>query len=137
MNEGIQKSFKRGIDIISVLSKDVVNDDGSIIRAKGLNNLILRTMDKVKNAIDSQSYVYIINCIQRKVQNIIFNNSKYQLNIYNNNNITNIIITFFDDIIGGLDPASKRLITENINKLQLMCSTAKFDVEIMDFMIKF
>ena len=87
-------------------------------------------MDKVKNAIDSQSYVYIINCIQRKVQNIIFNNSKYQLNIYNNNNITNIIITFFDDIIGGLDPASKRLITENINKLQLMCSTAKFDVEL-------
>ena len=136
IRKGIENSFKREIEFIPVLSKDVVNDDGSIIKAKGLNILISRTMDKVKNAIDSQSFVYVINFIQRKVQNIIVNNNYNQFNIYNNN-IINSIITFFNDIIGGLDPIAKKLITENINNLQLKCKNSKFDVEIMDFMRKF
>lgn len=136
IKKGIENSFIREIEFIPVLSKDVVNEDGSIFKAKGLNTLISRTMDKVKNAIDSQSFVYVINFIQRRVQNIIVNNNYNQFNIYNNN-IINSIIKFFNDIIGGLDSISKKLITENINNLQLKCKNAKFDVEVMDLMRQF
>ena len=135
MQKGIENSFKKGIEFVPVLSKDIVNDDGSIIKAKGLSTLISKTMDKVKNAIDSQSFVYINNCIKTKVENIIINNNNYQINNYNNNNnITDFIIKFFNEAIGGLDNSSKKLISENINILQLKCKNAKFDVEVMDLM---
>ena len=136
MRNGIDKAFKREIEFVEVLSKDVINDDGTVIKSKGLNKLIRRTMYKVKNAIDSQSFVYVINHIKRKVENLILNKN-YQLNDNNNDNIINCIIKFFNDIIGELKPIATKLITENINKLQLMCGNAKFDVEILDFVRKF
>ena len=135
MKNGIDNAFKREIEFVEVLSKDVINDDGTIIKSKGLNSLISKTMNKVKNAIDSQSFVYVINYIKKKVQNLILNKNN-QLNV-NNNDIINSIINFFNDIIGELSPIAIKLITENINKLQLMCGNAKFDIEILDFVRKF
>ena len=134
MEKGIKNCFEKGIEFIPVLSKDVENDDGSIIRAKGLDNLISKTMNKVKDAIDSQSYVYIINYIKNKVHNIFLKNNT---NDNDNNNIANNIITYFTDNIGRLDPTSKKFIVENIDNLKLKCKNAKFDFEIMDFMTKF
>ena len=135
MKNGIDNAFKREIEFVEVLSKDVINDDGTVIKSKGLDKFISKTMNKVKNAIDSQSFVYVINYIKKKVQNLILNKNN-QLNV-NNNDIINSIINFFNDIIGELSPIAIKLITENINKLQLMCGNAKFDIEILDFVRKF
>ena len=98
-------------------------------------------MNKVKNAFDSQSFIYVINYIQRKVQNLIANrnnNNRFIINNQNNrNNIADCIIKLFNDIIGELPEVSKKLIIENISNLQLLCGKTNFDVEIMDFMKKF
>lgn len=54
------------MEFVQVLAKDVVNDDGTAIKKFGLNNLISRTMYKIKNSIDSMPFIYVINCIQKK-----------------------------------------------------------------------
>ena len=141
LKNGIDNAFYRQIEFVSVLSKDAVNEDGTTYKAKGLNNLISKTMNKVKNAFDSQSFIYVINYIQRKVQNLIANrnnNNRFIINNQNNrNNIADCIIKLFNDIIGELPEVSKKLIIENISNLQLLCGKTNFDVEIMDFMKKF
>ena len=73
MKKGIEEAFQREIEFVTVLSKDVVNDDGTVIKKFGLNSLISRTMYKIKNSIDSMSFIYVINYAQKKVQSIILN----------------------------------------------------------------
>ena len=124
MKNGIDNAFYRQIKFVSVLSKDAVNEDGTTYKAKGLNNLISKTMNKVKNAFDSQSFIYVINYIQRKVQNLISNRNNNNrfiiINQNNRNNIADCIIKLFNDIIGELPEVSKKLIIENIYNLQLL-----------------
>ena len=137
MKKGIEEAFRREIEFVAVLSKDVVNDDGTIFKKFGLDSLISRTMYKIKNSINSMSFIYVINFVQKKIQSIILNKNNNRFFVNENNSITDCVINFFNSIIGILDPVAKRLVTENINNLQLQCKNSKFDVESMDFMKKF
>ena len=118
LKNGIEVAFKREIEFVRVLSKDVVNDDGTIIKQFGLNSLISRTMYKIKNSINSMSFIYVINYVQKKIQSIILNNNNNGLFVDENNNITDCIINFFNSIIGSLDPVAKKFLT--IQSVQML-----------------
>ena len=106
MKKGIEETFNREIEFIPVLSKDVVNDDGTVIKKFGLNSLISRTMYKIKNSIDSMSFIYVINFVQKKIQSIILNKNNNRFFVNENNSITDCVINFFNSIIGTLDPVA-------------------------------
>ena len=103
MKNGIEKTFDRNILFIPVLAKEVKNINGSIQNKFGINELLIKTMHKIQNSIDSMSFVYVLNIIKSKVkENILL--SKQPTIKYINFNLLNLIITYYEDIIGKLTP---------------------------------
>jgi len=120
MKNGIEKTFDRNILFIPVLAKEVKSFNGSTQNKFGINELLIKTMHKIQNSIDSMSFVYVLNIIKSKIkENILL--SKQPTIKYINFNLLNSIINYYEDIIGKLTPYKKELIKNNIGNLKLLC----------------
>ena len=121
LRDGIRQTFEeRKIEFISVLAKDEKKKNGEIIAQKfGLEDLVIKTMDKFKNSIDSMSYHFVLNNTKKTVKNRI-NNLKNNNNL-NSNNLNNSICDFYSKLLGKLNMETVKLINEGLDDIISSC----------------
>ena len=122
IKEGIEQAFEdRKMDFVSVLAKDEINTETRVIVAKkfGLEDLIMRTMGKFKNSIDSMSYHFVLNNTKKGVRSRINNLKK--INNLNSNNLNNLISDFYSQLLGKLNDETVKLINEGLDNIINSC----------------
>ena len=121
LKNGIKQTFEeRKIEFISVLAKDEKSKAGEIIAQRfGLEDLVIKTMDKFKNSIDSMSYHFVLNNTKKTVKNRI-NNLK-NINNLNSNNLNNSICDFYSKLLGKLNIETIKLINEGLDDIIISC----------------
>ena len=136
MKYGIEASFDKNILFIPILAKEVKSFNGNTQNKFGINELLIQTMHKIRNSIDSMTFVYVLHIIKSKVKENILLSKKPTIK-YINLNLLDSIYTYYEEIVGKLTPYKKESIKNSIANLKLFCTGLDLNEKIDTYIKQF
>ena len=130
----LEQFNNKKIEFIPVLEKDVETFDNQIIKKYGLDELIIKTINKLKNSISPKTFIYVnnqvINTINKELKEIKIKKDFTKIKEPYHN--------YFSKLINLLDEKSIKLIDYSIDNLLLSCkSEIDFNNEISKYISDF